>query len=148
MDPMKDFSFWTNWLVAAAALLIAFGLALAFFNQGRLFDALFNDRINPTFWRPGELDPGGVRYQRWVYGVLGATVAGWGTVAAFVAHYPFRRREGWARNAIALSTAVWYAADTAISLWFGVGVNATLNTAVLVLVWVPLVLTWKQFGRG
>jgi len=144
---MKNFTFWTNWLVAVAALLIAFGMALAFFNQSKPFDALFNERIDPTFWGPAGPDPGAVRYQQWIYGVLGATVAGWGTAAALVAHYPFRRRERWARNAIALSMLVWYLADTSISLWYGVGVNVALNTAVLFLVSLPLILTWKEFAR-
>ena len=142
---MKSLTFWTNWLVAVAALLIAFGLALAFFNQSDPFDALFNDSINSTFWGSVEVEDRTVTYQRWVYGVLGATVAGWGTAAGLIAHYAFRRRERWAWNAIALSTVIWYVADTSISLGFGVWVNAAFNTAVLILVWLPLLATHKDF---
>ena len=142
---MKSFSFWRGWLVTVGSILTLFGLALVFFNQSPLFDAVFNNHINPSFWPSGAISPDIVRFQAWIYGVLGATVAGWGAVVVFIARYPFHRRESWARDSIAVGISLWYLADTAVSLYFGVGFNAAFNTIVLILVWVPLALTWKAF---
>lgn len=145
---MKAFSFWNWWLLAVSSLLTLFGLALAFFNQAPIFDSLFNNQINAVFWPPTEVTPEIATFQQWAYGVLGATVAGWGIVVAFVARYPFLKRERWAWNALAMGTTLWFITDTSISLYFRVGFNAAINTLVFILVWVPLLFTRKDFGSA
>lgn len=143
---MPAFSFWQRWLSIVGFLLSAFGLALAFFNHAPLFDLLFNNQINPAFWPDGNVPGPAAAFQRWVYGVLGATVAGWGIFVVFVAHYPFRRKEPWAWNCVALGITVWYVADTAISLYFGVGFNAAFNIVLLVSALLPLLFTRRHFA--
>jgi len=44
---------------------------------------------------------------------------------------PFRRRERWSWKAVAASLAVWFAADTALSLAAGFPENAVLNVLIL-----------------
>jgi hypothetical protein len=141
------FSFWQKWLVAVGVLLAVFGLALAFCNQSRFFDLLFNNQVNPSFWTAAQVTPQIVRFQQWVYGVLGATVAGWGIVVVFVAHYPFRRQERWAWVSLALGITVWFLTDTALSLYFQVGFNVAFNIVVFLSVILPLLATRKAFGR-
>ena len=142
---MKAFSFWDRWLLAVSLLLTLFGLALAFLNQTPLFDALFNNRINPVFWPSTEVTQEIATFQQWAYGVLGATVAGWGIVVAFVARYPFLKRERWAWNALAVGITLWFIIDTSLSLYFKAVFNAAFNTLVFFLVWIPLLFTRKEF---
>jgi hypothetical protein len=68
-----------------------------------------------------------------------------GIFAAYVAHYPFARREKWARQCLAAGTVVWYVLDTYISLISGVVFNALFNSGIFLLIAVPLGFTWKEF---
>ncbi|HLG22546.1 MAG TPA: hypothetical protein VI382_07000 [Candidatus Manganitrophaceae bacterium] len=67
---------------------------------------------------------------------------------AFIAYYPFRAKETWSWNCIALGVAVWFIVDTAISLYFKVGFNALFNTLFLICIGLPLLFTRKQFDRN
>ena len=139
-------TFWDRWLLFVGWLLVVFGLLLGFFNQTQLFDVAFNRQINPVFW-PDEFPVASVgTFQTWIYGVLGCTVAGWGVFMVFLARYPFRKRERWARNCIVAGITLWYMTDTSISLFFGVTFNAVFNTILAALVYVPLVATRREFN--
>ena len=142
---MRRFSLWQRWLFVVGLIMSAFGVLLALFNATPLF-ALFDRQINPVFW--GTVDiPGEARdFQKWVYGVLGATLAGWGVFLAFIAHYPFKRREKWAWNCILAGLLVWFVIDTAISLNFKVYFNAAFNTALFAAVALPLWFSRKYFS--
>ena len=141
---MIGFSFWQRWLLAVSAIVVVFGLALAFLNQTPVFDVLFNNQIDPSFWGEQDLPSEAVRFERWIYGVLGATVAGWGVFIAFIAHYPFRNRERWAWYSLAIGLLVWYVPDTALSLVYA-PFNAAFNTLLLIAVGLPLLFTRHDF---
>lgn len=110
-------------------------------------DYLFNRNIDPYFWLGAKLPENTLRFQGWIYGVLGAVIAGWGTLIAFWASYPFKTRERWAWNGLALATAIWYIADTSISAMHGVIFNVVFNTIILFLLATPLVFTRKFFAK-
>ena len=95
---MKTFGFWQKWLLFVGLYLVAFGLYLAFFSQSNIMNFLFNNNINPYFGNDSMLPENVMKFQAWIYGVLGAVIAGWGTLIAFWAHYPFKTREIWAWN--------------------------------------------------
>jgi hypothetical protein len=141
---MIGFSFWQRWLLAVSAIVVVFGLALAFLNQTPLFDVLFNNQIDPAFWGGEEPPPESAEFQRWIYGVLGATVAGWGVAMAFIVGYPFRRRERWAWYCLVTGLLVWYVPDTVLSLVYA-PFNAAFNTLLLVAVGLPLAFTRDDF---
>jgi len=141
---MNRSAFWTAWLLVACFTMMAFGVLMALFGGTRLFAGL-NQQVNMAFWQAGTAFPGQLQFQNWVYGVWGATVAGFGLLAAFIAGNGFARRQRWARDALAAALALWYVLDTAISLLSHVWVNAALNTAVLALFIVPLAMTWTRF---
>ncbi len=142
---MDRFSFWQRWLFVVSLIIVAFGLTLALFNQTPAFNFLFNNQVNPVFWGNGPVTVEAVMFQRWIYGVLGATVAGWGTVIAFIVYYPFCRKEGWAWNSLATGMLVWFIPDTLISLYFGVVFNAAFNVLLLAAVFLPLLATRRYF---
>lgn len=142
---MTSAEFWNRWLLFAGWLLVVFGLLLAFLNQTHLFDVAFNRQIDPVFWPAGVAAESIDSFQSWIYGVLGATVSGWGVFVVFLARYPFTKRERWARNCIAVGITLWYIADTSISLYFGVTFNAVVNTVLAGLVYTPLLATRQEF---
>ena len=41
---------WDTWMVAVGWILVVFGILLAFANQTRLFDVVFNNQVNTVFW--------------------------------------------------------------------------------------------------
>ena len=142
---MKRFDFWTRWLVVLAWAMVAFGLLFAFFNQTAPFDWLFNHRVNRLFFAEGIPQADARAFQRWAYGVLGAVLAGWAVSMAFVAQYGLRTKARWTWRCYAFGVGLWFLVDTAISLYFGMLLNAVFNTVLLVLVAVPLAAIRKHF---
>lgn len=142
---MGSFGFWQKWLFGFGLYLTVFGLVMAFFSQSRLMDFVFNSQIDPTFWDSVEPSAPTLEFQAFIYGVLGATIAGWGIFIAFIAHYPFKEKEPWAWNCIATGLIVWFLVDTFVSIRFGVGFNVVVNTIFLLLALLPLIFTRKHF---
>ncbi|MBN1452834.1 MAG: hypothetical protein JW963_17585 [Anaerolineales bacterium] len=144
---MKKFLFWQRWLFVFSLIVTVFGMGMALLNRTSLF-AVFDGQVDPVFWGASPLPAGVDRFQGWIYGVLGATMAGWGVFLAFIAQVPFRNRERWAWNALLLGLSLWYVTDTAISLYFGVIFNAVFNTAFFILALLPLLFTRQDFRKS
>jgi hypothetical protein len=140
----RQFAFWQRWLVAVSAIVVIFGLFMAFFNRTPLFD-LFNQGVDPAFWGTGAPPVEAQRFQRWAYGVLGATMAGWGVFFLFLTHQAFRRGERWAWNTILAGVLLWFVVDEFISVTSGVYFNAAFNLVFLVLIGLPLIFTRRHF---
>ena len=141
---MKGFCFWQRWLFVFSLIVVVFGLGMALLNRTPLF-AVFDSQVNPVFWGANPLPIGVSSFQGWAYGVLGATMAGWGVFLALIARYPFRNRERWAWDALLMGLSLWYLTDTGLSLYFGVVFNAIFNTAIFVLAMLPLLFTRQEF---
>jgi hypothetical protein len=140
---MDRFIFWQKWLFIVSLGITAFGLFMAVFNQTALFD-LFNQQIDPAFW--DSAPPEGVSsFQGWLYGVWGATIAGWGIFLAFIAHIPFKQRQKWAWNCLVVGLGIWFILDTWISWQFGVTFNVIFNTIVALAAGLPLIFSRKAF---
>ncbi|MDQ7785229.1 MAG: hypothetical protein RDU20_20250 [Desulfomonilaceae bacterium] len=142
---MGSFNFWRKWLVGVGICVAVFGMVLALFPHSRVMDILFNNQIDPVFWEGGRLPSEVLAFQAWIYGVLGATISGWGIFMIFVAQYPFRAREGWAWNCFAVAAAAWFVLDTALSALHGVFFNVGFNTILLLLIAIPLTCTRRHF---
>jgi hypothetical protein len=137
---MTSFAFWQRWLFAVGVLISIFGILMALLSGTPIFE-LFNRQIDPAFWGTNSVDPNARAFQAWVYGLWGATIAGWGIFLAFIAKYPFRNKEKWAWNCLAAGLAVWFVLDTALSVYYRVYFNAVFNTVLLILVALPLLVT-------
>jgi len=140
----SGFRFWRIWLVTAAAGMTAFGVFMALASSTSVFEA-FNQRIDPVFWGAAKLPPAAIEFRGWIYATWGATVAGLGLLVAMVAHHAYARREAWSRNSLAAVLITWYLLDTGASLAWGVTFNAAFNTAVALVLGLPLGLTWRAF---
>ncbi len=142
---MQDrFAFWHRWLLVISIGVIVFGLGMALLCGTSLFD-LFDDQVNPVFWDSKTVSPVIEDFQQWVYGVLGATMAGWGVFIYYVVRYPFKMQERWAWMALVSGLALWYVVDTSISALSGVYFNVLFNTILIVLLVPPLWSTRKTF---
>jgi hypothetical protein len=142
---MNSFNLWRIWLFLACLAMAAFGLTLALGSRGEFF-AFFMNRIDPLFWGAAGPPVGAVEFQRWIYGAWGATVAGWGLMMALLAWVPWGRRETWARNTLAASVGLWFVVDTILSFSHGVWINVALNIVVLLVLGLPVFMTWRRFG--
>lgn len=141
---MADFTFWQKWLLVLGVFIVVFGIGMALLNNTPVFELLDN-QINPVFWNQEPLPQPTEAFQNFIYGVLGATMAGWGVFIAFIAHHPFREKAQWAWNCLLVGMLIWYLVDTLISLNAQVYFNATFNTILLVLVGLPLAFSRKHF---
>jgi len=141
---MEKFLFWQKWLLVVGIVLVLFGIIMALFSGTTLF-ALFDGQINPVFWNAAEISGEIQQFQHWIYGVLGATVAGWGILITFIAYYPFKAQERWSWNCVFWGILVWFIVDTTISLYHSVYFNAIFNTVLLVLIVLPLGFTRRCF---
>ncbi|MCP4899483.1 MAG: hypothetical protein GY906_21160 [bacterium] len=143
---MKSHLFWSRWLECVGWTLVVLGLGLAFFNQSYLFDAALNRQIDPAFWADADIPDEAKRMQAWIYGVLGATVSGWGVLVAFISRTAFRQRQRWSWTCLLLAITLWYLVDTGVSVAFGVYFNAAFNTVVAASAYIPLMATSKAFA--
>ncbi|MBU1275329.1 MAG: hypothetical protein KJ720_08115 [Proteobacteria bacterium] len=142
---MRGFALWRWWLVVASLAICGFGLAMSVASTSSPFDQIMG-RIDAQFWGQSGPPPEAAAFQRWVYGAWGATVAGWGLMMAFLAWVPLGRGEPWARNALAVSLALWFVLDTFYSLYFGVWINVLLNLTLFVAMGLPLLFIWRRMG--
>ncbi|MFX0209662.1 MAG: hypothetical protein ACFFDT_27020 [Candidatus Hodarchaeota archaeon] len=144
---MERFDLWQKWLFVVGLLIIIFGVMMTFLNGTMLFD-MINDQVNPVFWDDGNIPDETKDFQGWIYAVLGSAMAGWGIFIIFIAHYPFQKKEQWSWNCLVTGLSVWFCLDTAFSLYFEVYFNAVFNTALFLLVIVPLAFTRNDFMQS
>lgn len=142
---MNRFTFWQRWLLGVSAFVVAFGMYMALFSGTALF-SVFNNNFDPVFWGQQDVPERAWRFQRWIYGVLGSTMAGWGVLLTAVVAGPFKRREAWAWWGLVAALGLWYAVDTGISLYYGAVFNGAFNTLFLIALALPLAATRRQFA--
>ncbi len=137
------FEFFRIWLLILGTGLAVGGAGMALLGGTRLL-AVLNPYIDPAFW---EAAPDGAvrRYQAWIYGVLGGTMAGWGLMIAVLSAQAYATRQAWVWWALALGTALWYVLDTGQSLRYRVFLNAAGNTVLLAAIAIPLAFTFGEF---
>jgi hypothetical protein len=141
---MSSFTFWQKWLFVVSIIISGAGVMIAFLSGSVLGD-LLNQQISPVFWGSSDVGGSAREFQQFIYGILGAMMACWGIFIAFMARYPFRNKERWAWNCLLAGMLVWFVLDTGLSAYHAVYVNVVANTAFLVLVLLPVVLTRKEF---
>jgi len=144
---MDRFRLSVAWLKIVSILFALFGIAIALLNQTSLFQMAFSDQINPVFWGNTGLAAEALLFQRWIYGLLGATCLLVGIVFFFVVTYAFAKKQRWAWNCLLFGLSAWFIIDTPVSLYFQVYFNVAFNTVLLLAILLPLLLTKKDFPK-
>lgn len=136
--------FWRTYLLAVTDLLIVMGVAFAAL-------AIVPGWYGALAWL-NELAGGAVvagedsiRTVRFLYGIVGGILAGWGILLYFV----IKNAAGSGTlRLVGASVAGWYVLDTTASVVTGFYVNVAINTFLLVaLLIVPLVGTMRESRR-
>ncbi len=146
MLDMERFNLSVLWLKIVSILFAAFGIIIALFNQTNIFKLVFNNQINPVFWINSELTTETLLFQRWIYGLLGATCVMVGILIFFIVKNSFARKEKWAWNCLFIGLVSWFIIDTPISMYYQVYFNVAFNIVLLLAILVPLVLAKKEFA--
>ena len=123
---------------------IFFGLGLAFFNQTALLQAVLGPYINKVFWNTLTPEGGVVMFQRFVFGIIGATCVMSGILFVCIINNALVHRKRWAWRAMALATLGWFIIDQTLSLYFTVYGNVVLNLILLCTMFIPLLLIQKD----
>lgn len=142
---MKSFIFWQRWLFCSSLLFALFGIVLAVYGKNPFF-LPYNKALAHIFWlsdnTPAKIEP----YSSFISGPLGATIACCYILLAFIAWFPFKRKELWARNAIIVAFGIWVILDSAVCIYYGVYFQVYIINAFSVLQkGLPIIFTWKEF---
>lgn len=140
---MNNFIFWQRWLLVLAIAFVVLGIVMTLPLGANLFDTL----INPVFWEDGDMPNNVHAFKAFIYGVLGASMAGWGMLFAFIVYYPFRKKEKWAWNALLAGFTLWFVFGLYLSLRAGVYANVVGDIIFYIMVMIPLFFTRKEFVR-
>jgi len=102
---MISFTFWQRWLFYSSLLFAFFGFVFAAYGNN-LFFLPYNNALSDIFGfgdtMPAEFEP----FRAFIWGPLGGTIACCYILLAYIAWYPFQRKERWARNAIIVAFGV------------------------------------------
>lgn len=140
-----SFNFWQKVLVYSNVMFVCIGLLAAFAGNSFIFE-WYNSGIKNLFFNGQEYAPDVLRLKDWESGIVGATIAGYHTLVIFVAAYPFKKKEKWAWNAIAVSMLVWFIIDSGLSLARGAYFNIYLiNIFPFLFIGISLLMTRKHF---
>lgn len=144
---MNNFSFWQKWLTWANVLGLIIGLLVAFFPFSIFFD-LHHSKTQDVFFE-GQAMPENIRLLiRWLFGIIGGTIAGYHLLMIYVSEYAFSLKQKWAWRACLYSIIAWFLIDSSLSIYFGAIHNVYLiNLAGLVMILLPLINTRKYFFR-
>ena len=142
----SHFLFWQRWLFCTSLLFACFGFVFAIYGNNLLF-LPYNKLLSTVFWHrsefPLEVEP----FRAFIYGPLGATIAGFYILLAFIAWYPFREKQKWSRNAIITAFSFWVIIDSSVCLHFGVYPQIYIINAFSIIVKaLPIIFTWNEFN--
>lgn len=145
MKRIDTFNFWQKWLFFSSLALALLGMTVAVYGENPLFK-LYNDAVNLLFWQVSNTPPEVQSYRAFLYGPLGGTMACGYILLAFMAWYPFKKKEVWSRNAIIVAFGTWIILDSAVCLYYGVYFQVYLiNAFSFFQKALPIIFTWKDF---
>ncbi len=141
---MANFTFWHRWLLLASIFLAAFGIFVACFPDSPLL-SLWNAAVARRFF-DGAVPEQAQALKSFLFGPLGATIAGFYVLQTFIVWNAFRRKEKWAWRAIVAGTLLWFVVDSSRSLYHEAFFNVwMINLPALALSGIPLTMTFRYF---
>lgn len=137
-------TFWRRWMMVVTLGMVVLGLALPFtsFVDVTLGPEYYNNYFDYDAY--STISDGDMRFQTFLYGIMGAVMASWSIVMFFLVMFPLRQGQKWAWFALAISLIIWFVGDSYASVATGFEVHAVLNLSVLFLLGIPLLATYRQ----
>lgn len=140
-----SFIFWQNWLFYSSLVIAFAGIIFALFGSSSLF-VPYHNVLARALWHQQNIPSEVMPFFGFVCGPAGATIACCYLLLAYIARYPFKRKERWARNSIILAFGAWFIFDSAVSIYYGVYFQVViLNGLSFFQKALPLIFTWKHF---
>lgn len=141
------FLFWQRWLFYSSLLFALAGIVFAFFGKSMLF-LPYNKMLAEIFWHSPEFPPQVEGFRAFIYGPLGGTIACCYILLAFIAHYPFKDKQPWARNAIITAFTFWLIIDSTVCIYFQIYPQVYfINAFSIIVKALPIIFTWKSFKQ-
>jgi len=142
---MKRFIFWQRWLFYTSLLFALFGIVFAVYGNNPFF-LPYNRALAHIFWGGQDIPRGVDKFRAFLWAPLGGTIACCYILVAFLAWYPFRKKEKWARNAIMVAFGTWILLDSGACIYYGAYFQVYLINAFSFLQKaLPIIFTWKDF---
>lgn len=139
------FNFWYRWLLAVNILFILIGLAIAFFPDGNFLD-MHTKAIQKLFLNDQLASESFHDFRRFLYGIIGGTIAGNFLMQLFILWKPFYNLEKWAWHAVLWPMLLWFVVDSGLSIYHGAFFNVwMINIWTLILIGIPLIMLRRSF---
>ncbi len=142
----SSFLFWQKWLFYTSLVFALSGIAFALVGNNFFFEP-YNTMLAKLFWHSSTFPEEADRFRSFIYGPFGGTIACCYILLAFIARYPFKNKECWARNAIMIAFTVWVLIDSSVCIYFRVYPQVYLiNLFSIIIKALPIIFTWKHFS--
>lgn len=144
----RKFNFWQKWLVYSSLIFAVFGLILAVPGEN-IFLAEYERMLAAA------LLGGSTAFSHetgvvlsFIRGPFGATIACSYIFLAYLAAFPFKRKEAWSRNAIVAAFGIWFIVDSGVCIYYGVFFQVyVINLISFFQKVLPIIFTWPYFTR-
>lgn len=134
----KTTDFWCNALLGGLGLVVV--LSLGMIAPPHLSISYFNAILFGHIEYPQTMSRAGILYADFLYAVLACVMIGWMIPLIYLVHRPLRAGSIIAWKVIMLSLGVWFITDSGISIALGFWQNAASNTALTILLAIPLLM--------
>lgn len=142
----SSFLFWQKWLFYTSLVFAIAGIAFALSGNNPLFQP-YNTMLAKLFFHSSTFPTEADQFRSFIYAPLGGTIACCYILLAFIARYPFKNKERWARNAIIIAFTVWALIDSSVCIFFSVYPQVYLiNFFSIMIKALPIIFTWKHFS--
>jgi hypothetical protein len=142
-----NFFFWQKWLFYSSLLFAFAGILFACCGHSFLFQP-YEKMLASTIWNDNQLPKDAALLSGFIYGPFGGTIACCYILLAFIAKYPFKEKQVWARNSIIVAFGVWVVLDSMACFYFEVYPQIyIINAFSIITKAFPIIFTWKEFSR-
>lgn len=126
-----------NWLKAASAIVIAFGVIMTLGSMPAT-SAPVALLVDLVFWPLDDRQTVSAPETRLLWAISGGILTGWGLLLWQLSTRLYPREPRLARSLILTSISVWFVVDSLGSVLAGAPLNAALNLGFLLLFFLPL----------
>jgi hypothetical protein len=140
------FLFWQRMLTYANIVAVFVGLVVAFAGNSVLL-GLHNAMTREVFFDNAGFAPDVLKFKNWLFGIIGATVAGFHILMIMISEHAFKKKEKWAYNAMWYGLLLWFVIDSGISFYYSALHNLwIINIPAFIMISIPLIATRKEFS--